>query len=103
MDMKKLVLVGVLLVSAMALPCQASLLDVQTGPSVRTVCYLRINPSKLPSDQPASQVVAAKPAPKTDLLLSMNYFPLVQNRLLATTELKINLDNFDMEYVLKVQ
>jgi hypothetical protein len=29
--------------------------------------------------------------------------PLPAEKLLATTEFKINLDNFDMEYVLRVQ
>jgi hypothetical protein len=100
--MKKVTLAGLLLVSAMAVPGFASLSTVQSGPSVRTISDLKLSDSKLRESNPSAAVDSSSKL-RRDLLLSFNKPLPAKGNLLATTELKINLDNFDMEYVLKVQ
>ncbi len=99
--MKNLALRTLVIVCGLSFPSYASLTSSQNGPSVRTISQLKLNPSQL------ERQVEAKPQ-STSMEVAERFFasqinPQPSEKLLATTEFKINLDNFDMEYVLRVQ
>lgn len=106
--MKKIIPTSLVLICAMVWPVRASLLSVQeTGKKA-------IAAEKLPSvsvtESPVQKVSLGALAsseeisvPQEEMVLSLNSSLDQQGSPLASTELRINLDNFDMEYVLKVQ
>lgn len=97
--MKKSLLGTLALVCAMTLPALATLNRQAPEPSVQKISEIKLSADQLKG--PASVADVAKQ--NTQLLLSFDDGLTKRENRLATTELKINLDNFDMEYVLKVQ
>jgi hypothetical protein len=106
--MRKLIGLSLGLVCAMVLPIQASLLslDTQNRSTLVTDSLPVVSQTESPVQKVSLGSLAENDemsAPSQNLILTLNSSGLRQGNPLASTELRINLDNFDMEYVLKVQ
>ena len=105
--MKKMVLSSLVIVFAMVLPMRASL-TTSINISNKTLPISAL-PTLSKTEAPVQKISLGTQAEsqeslsiKKEMVLSLNS-GMNQGNPLASTELRINLDNFDMEYVLKVQ